>query len=226
MKSNTNKLSNLSDELDYFKNKVVEIQLQIDLINSDLIKPVECCGRKFDSKKLLSKHRETKACKSSRGAKHFSCPRCNRKFFDGYSSLEELSKHPLELLKSTYKKHVDEGCVSACAICGKAFNTQYMFKSHKCEVIEVIDKKDREWDTKPRTWDTWRHEGKLYDHNLESDEIFRHGKYIGYIKDKLFVFDSDAESTDGSSYESDREITDDNDECVSTSVKLKSMVII
>ncbi len=226
MKSNTTKLGNLSDELDYFKNKVVEIQLQIELINEDLIKPVECCGRKFDSKKLLSKHRETKACKTAKGAKYFTCPRCNKQFFDGYSSLVELSKHPLELLKSTYKKHVDEGCFSACITCGKPFNTQYMFKNHKCEPEEKIDEEERVLGTQPRTWDTWRHEGKLYDHNIESDEILRHGKYIGYVKDKVFVFDSDAESTDESSYESDRESIDDNDESVSASVKLKSMVII
>ena len=132
MGKNKLKIDKLTNDISLLTTKLENLQQELDIVNDDYIDDIKCCGQYWDSNKLFSKHKNTKKCLESNGSKCFYCPRCNVKFFDGYSSLNELLNNPMKLLNSEYKKHVDAGCKNACDDCGKPFNTQYMFKNHKC----------------------------------------------------------------------------------------------
>ena len=205
--TNKSKINKLTDEILYITQKLNKLQKQLDIVNDDYIVAVECCEQKWDSKKLLSKHKTTKKCKASNGSDFFSCPRCNIKFFDGYSSLEALEFRsntcPSEYFSSSYYKHTNS-CPDHCTICDKKYKTQYMAKTHKCEIVPeyippVIEEEDSSvYCPVKETWDTWLQDGINYRHNKKTNKVYRHNIYVGYIKYQALVFDDDDDSDESS----------------------------
>ena len=201
MGKNKLKIDKLAAEIFLLTTKLENLQQEIDIVNDDYIADIKCCGQYWDSKKLLSKHKTTKKCLEANGSNCFNCPRCNVKFFDGYSSLKELLNNPIKLLDSEYKKHVDAGCKTACGDCGKTFNTQYIVKNHKCEKTKDEQVDAYSYTPVKETWDIWRLDGINYDHNLLNNKVYKNSKYIGYIENQLLHFDnpnSDYDLTSGS----------------------------
>ena len=135
VKSNKIKLTEATKLLNIQKQKTAIAQKVVDDIIADTI-DVECNGKKFDSKKVFNKYKETKEYKSNNGIKHIECNRCHGKFFDGYTKLSELMCSS-NWESSSYKAHVDAGCHMYCPnpSCGVQFNTQYMFKTHDCGYV-------------------------------------------------------------------------------------------
>tara|TARA_R110000851_G_scaffold85955_2_gene186750 strand:- start:2411 stop:3160 length:750 start_codon:yes stop_codon:yes gene_type:complete len=210
--TNKTKINRITDEITSLTTKLISLKQQLEIVNDDYIGwAVECCEQKWDSKKLLEKHKTTMKCRALNGAKCFNCPRCNRQFFDGYSSLKELLNNPIKLLDSDYKKHVEAGCATGCSNCGQPFNTQYMFKNHKCATRSTQD--EYSYTPEKKTWDIWRVDGINYDHNINTDKVYKYSKYVGYIEDKLLHFDDPNSDLDLTS-DSETATEDTKDNCL------------
>tara|TARA_R110002072_G_scaffold231120_3_gene388474 strand:- start:584 stop:1324 length:741 start_codon:yes stop_codon:yes gene_type:complete len=208
MGKNKIKIDKLTAEMFLLTTKLENLQEELDIVNDDYIDEIKCCKKMWDSKKLLLKHKTTKGCLEANGSKCFNCPRCNIKFFDGYCSLKELLNNPIKLLNSEYKKHVDAGCKTACDDCGQAFNTQYMFRNHKCAQTKDEEVDAYSYTPVKETWDIWRIDGINYDHNLLNNKVYKNSKYIGYIENQLLHFDdpnSDYDLVSGSESEDTKE---------------------
>ena len=122
--------------------KLLQNQLSIEFIKlekaeADVLEPTkECCGVIYDKISEYNKHRATKKCMIERNVPNFRCKICNKRFFDGANSLEELMMDNVLYMKSTYRKHINpinnsKPCKTYCDECDVHFDSLYMAQKHK-----------------------------------------------------------------------------------------------
>lgn len=127
-------VSKVQQQLNHYIKEVEEIQ------RDKLDEPLTCCKKVFDFRSEYNSHRETQKCRIERKDPHFKCKRCNRIFFDGAWSLSSLIRNYNKLyLKSSYRKHVEDGCGDSCDVCGETFGSYYSMKNHKCNKTHKDD---------------------------------------------------------------------------------------
>jgi len=143
--------------------KLLQNQLAIEFnklekAEADVLEPnKECCGVIYDKMSEYNKHRATKKCMIERNVPNFRCKICNKRFFDGAGSLEELMADNVLYMKSTYRKHINpinnpKPCKTYCNECDVQFDSLYMAQKHKnCSKIKKksIEKSETEPEPEP-----------------------------------------------------------------------------
>lgn len=182
--NNKQKISNINNSIDNIYRQLAVLTEQLAELTADIVEE-ECCNIRFDSKIDYDKHRESNRCKIKRKVPYFKCNRCNNPFFDGYNTLEELNANPLDLLKSSYRKHCND-CKSSCDRCGIFINTFYMKKNHICADIREENKTTKK-EKKPKF------KVKLAE---PPPEYSSEDEEIAYVKEKTEMFYTEASESE------------------------------
>ena len=130
-------IKSIQKRIKLLTNQLAIEHLKLEKAVADVLEPsVECCGGIYDSISEYDKHRNTKKCKLNRKEPHFRCMLCNKLFFDGEWSTDDLIADPIAYKKSSYRKHLNpfnnpHYCKSECDICDVQFDSLYMAQKHR-----------------------------------------------------------------------------------------------
>ena len=129
-------INDIRKRIKLLKNQLAIESLKLEKAIADVLEPTVCCNAIYEKISEYEKHRMTKKCMINRNIPNFRCKICNKRFFDGVSSLNELLNDNILYSKSTYRKHINpinnpHHCKTYCDICDVPLESLYMAQKHK-----------------------------------------------------------------------------------------------
>jgi len=192
------KLQEKIEDATYEHNRYIKkLQLRIDdlkdKMNVTYFKPVESCGKIYDTQKEFNKHKKSGEYRRLH-EKWIMCLVCRRIFY-GISTEEYDNLSTVDKMKTNYYKHLND-CIY-CPECDTKFKNHMHKKRHKCDedIEETPDKF-----VPPSNYDTFNDE-------IEIDKDFNYFLLDSLSKPQAIQLKSYIESLDESQY-SITEITD------------------
>ncbi len=187
------------EDATYEHNRYIKkLQLRIldlqDKLEVTYFKPIESCGKTFNTQKEFNKHKKSNEYRKLH-EKWIKCLVC-RKTFYGFDKEEYDNLSTADKLKTNYYTHLND-CIY-CTKCDTQFKNHMHKKRHKCD--EEIEETPQVKFVPPSNYDTFNDE-------IEIDKDFNYFRLDSLSKRQAIQLKSYIESLDESQY-SITEITD------------------